>query len=640
VLNRDDVVLFGSGEIQFALHRIPWQSAEDILEPADELTHYLERCLGKSVPSAIGGEPDMHPVALVLHRDVRTSLEREAFELEVTPGRVELRARTVPAMYHAVYWFLETYLGVRWLWPGASGEVAPAVDELKIPVGTHREAPDYDWRAFSLGGALCKAMDYSTTLHAKLGLPKARIDEFELWCRRNRFGGLKVAGGHRWAEIAPPEVYGKTHPEYYALVGGTRDAAPGNGKHGNQPCFSHPGVAELTAEYARDRFEADPWLDVLSVAINDGGRPCECDLCQEFDRDVGVSSGAQKIDLETDEDPAGAMENRRITDQLFKNLQDSVKAAGDVLQSRYLMTHLYSYYRDVPAKYDLPKEVVGQYCINASTFGDRKQRDDEYERLRKMSAHVPTLGIYEYLIQGAWPDPHRLFPHLIAESVKTYHEIGARYYASQPSLGFATSGLNPYVLSRCLWNVNTDADEVIEDYCRSGFGAAAGTIRTFFDAFSDRWLETESGRTVIPPLDRYTGLWRLYPEDFLTARESELDRAASQVRGDDETESRIKFLTLGMRHLRLYWEACRKTSALLTEAKVEDQLALSTVEVGPAYRPAARDAVEAWDVYWAFVKEHTGTFVFADFWVNYRSGVQGKEDPVQREVRRLAGVEE
>jgi hypothetical protein len=133
------VQLVSDSRILFSVNRLPVQRAESILEPADELLHYLELALGQPVPQMDA----TYPVALNLYYDLDAGLAREEFLIEITAESVTLRAGTVQAMFHAVYHFLETVVGVRWLWPGADGEVVPRRDHQAMPLGTIREAPDY-----------------------------------------------------------------------------------------------------------------------------------------------------------------------------------------------------------------------------------------------------------------------------------------------------------------------------------------------------------------------------------------------------------------------------------------------------------------------------------------------------------------
>ena len=309
------------------------------------------------------------------------------------------------------------------------------------------------------------------------------------------------------------------------------------------------------------------------------------------------------------------------------------------LSDRLLLTSLYSHYRRPPVSHHLPPEVIGQYCVMASSFWDEHARETEYSRIREMGKSVPSLGIYEYYSQGAWPEVHRLFPRLVADSVKEYYGAGVRYFGTQPGTGFATNGLNLFVLGRCLWDVAADPDAVVADYCSSGFGPAADPVRHFLEAFALRWQKTRSGEEAMAGVSWYEGFNRLYPEAFLDERRAELDSAGELASDHPDVIARVEFLCKGLDFTRLLCDACRASSALLEVAGAPDLRTLEPDSLSgqdrPRVRGLARAAVEAWDMYWGFVRDHMGQYVFGEFWVNYRPGIYGTSDGNLKRMREL-----
>jgi len=629
------VCLVKNGEVRFSVNRLPRQGAEKILEPADELITHLEKCLGGAVPQY----DERVPVQLDLHHDVGAALDREESVIRATARRVELRARTVEAMFHAVYEFLERFLGVRWLWPGPSGRVTPRLISLSLPLGTIRQKPDFAWRSVGVGGAIYGykgGQDFNTTMHACFGLPLSYQKEFALWCRRNRFGGPKILSGHRMIEILPPERYGKSHPEYYALADGQRDCAVGDGKHGNMPCLTNPEVIRLTADYACAQFAADSRLDACSIALNDGGSPCECERCQAVDARAGAENVAalEYADALAHENALPTPAQRSVTDRVFWNHQQVAARVAERYPDRKLLTLIYANFRLPPVTNRLPENVIGQYCVLGHQFWNDEVRRTELGRLRRLHESVPSLGIYEYYANGVWPDVHRLFPHIVEDSVRGYYGAGARYFETQPSTGFATNGLNLFALGRLLWNRKADAAEVLDDYCRSGFGPAAALVKRFLTAFAERWRGARSATDMPPaPYPGYVAA-RLYSERFLQARKRTIEKAAARVKGDPALSARVRFLARGLRYTSLYCRAARETLALFRACGSPETL--QDVDPTAKIRAAARRALRAWSAYWAFVRTHLGTFVFGDFWALYHPGKDGERDPILVEVKRLA----
>ena len=312
--------------------------------------------------------------------------------------------------------------------------------------------------------------------------------------------------------------------------------------------------------------------------------------------------------------------------------------AGEVAAKhpdKKLFTLLYVNFRQPPMTYRLPENVIGHYCIVGFLLWSAALRKFELSRLRRMHRSVPSLGIYEYYANGAWPGLHRLFPELVEQSVRAYYSAGARYFSTQPGRGFATNGINYYVLGRLLWDRKASAAAAVDDYCRSGFGPAAGPVKRFLTAFAERWRQTESGTRLRRVPNRRLVGGRLYSARFLERRRAELE-AAAKAGGDAAVRARVGFLRKGLEYTTLYCRAARETLALFKSAGVSDSL--DQADATPQVRAAAKRALSDWEIYWQFVRDNKGAFVFGEFWATYWPGVDGERDELLSQIKRLAGV--
>jgi hypothetical protein len=118
--------------------------------------------------------------------------------------------------------------------------------------------------------------------------------------------------------------------------------------------------------------------------------------------------------------------------------------------------------------------------------------------------------------------------------------------------------LDYYVLSRLMWDSRQDAEALVADYCRSGFGAAAPQIRRYVDfmntTFQQRMLA--SGLRANPGSIHF--LW--LPEDLRQAG-ALLDEAEA-AEADPAVRRRIGFLRQGVRFVALYREVSSLGAAL------------------------------------------------------------------------------
>lgn len=615
-----DIVLFDVGCRGIVLNRKPWQSAEVLQEPLNELKRCLEISLGTSLEELHPRSRPTTDTTISLVWDPTLPWDLEEFQIEAQEGEVSLRAKSLAGSFHAVYWFLEKAIGARWLWPGTSGEVIPSHEQVRFPAGSFRDKPSFNWRRIGLGGPLLQGMDYRSAMASYCGVDDAYLEAFDRWCRRNRLGGLQIADGHRWAEIAPVDRYAARHPEVYALVNGERDLAAGDGKHGNQPCLTHPKTIDVMASYAAARLESMPQLDGVSIALNDGGEQCQCERCKAFDASIGATEiySVEHFDRVTDETQASpAPTEHSVTDRVIWNANQVHERTAGQFPAKKLLILLYAQYRRPPIHHQLHDAVVGQYCVQSHSFWHDHTRTVELDRLRTMAQFVPSLGIYDYHSQGDWLEAHRVFPGLVESATRSFYEAGARYYATQPTTGFAAQGLNLYVLARCLWDVNASASQIVRAFFEAGFGGASPHVERFFHAFSERWKTTESGtRLPAVPLAQLS-VAHLYPLDFLNERQRELDAArATDVTA--EIQTRIAFVEAGLRHTTLLCQAAASLLALYAQVGQDDRK-LPRLDHPCGGRALAAKALQACDRHWDFVEKHTGQFIFGDFWVRYRS---------------------
>src|SRR4029077_19217097 len=129
--------------------------------------------------------------------------------------------------------------------------------------------------------------------------------------------------------------------------------------------------------------------------------------------------------------------------------------------------------------------VIIQY-----TFHAVQAEEPQLLETSAWSRAAKELGVYEYFIQGNWPDLPRVMPESIASSVRKLSSQGYRYYQTQAGDGYALNGVNDYVLARQLWDPSLDAHAVETDYIESGFGRAAPAVGRYFARLQKRRNET------------------------------------------------------------------------------------------------------------------------------------------------------
>lgn len=164
---------------------------------------------------------------------------------------------------YGVYTFLETYLGCR-KYANVPATV-PTSSTIRIP-------------------AQLRDMQAPAFLYRETYYPSAFDNEYLEWHKLHRFEDLWGLWGHSFFKLLPPKTYFSTHPEYYALVNGRRQAS--------QLCLSNEAVFNIATAHFREAIAENPDALYWSIGAEDGGGFCTCDLCSKADAEEGGPQGS------------------------------------------------------------------------------------------------------------------------------------------------------------------------------------------------------------------------------------------------------------------------------------------------------------------------------------------------------------
>jgi hypothetical protein len=593
---------------------------------ADELVRYVRKTTGaelavraqrtRGTPAVlIGMSAAPEPVRARVAR-----LARDGFLVEARGDTVVLAGQDRNGTIFAVYEMLERFAGVRWLWPGEVGEVTPRQRGLTVADTSITREPAFVWRDLGPGGSLWGPHD-RWTKERDLQISTAHQAEMRLWERRNRFGGENIYGGHAFGDILPPRVWGKTNPEYYALVNGRRDWENFNGKHRAQLCTSNPEVVQKTIEYCRTHFVTYPELDGISISPNDGRGFCECDNCTRLD------TGRVQQE-EADPEMGRAAQTRIITDRMVTFGNQVAEGVAQTHPDKKIMFYAYSQFHEPPERVKPRENLVMIYTVNSAGFWNEAARRKAFEEMGGWARVTPAFGVYEYHTQMNFPDMPRLIPDLVQLELKELQRLDARHFHTQAGNGFAVNGLNFYVLGKLLWEPAADVKAILADYVTTGFGPAAPAMARYFDRFIESWRSQQSVtvRMNSASLSDYRAVLGAYPRELREACGRDLDEALRVASG--EHKRRVEFVRDGFRYFLMTIDAAEGTYPLLQAGwKPGD-----TVSPGGRVDPAHVDrALELWRQRERYIEEHREDFVLSYMWV--KSGDETRSFNPLRRVR-------
>lgn len=601
----------------------------EVVFAATELRDYIKKISGAELKiikeKASAGKNiyvgKSHPVDAL--KVSAAGLEKEGFTIQTIQGNLILLGHDDAGTQFAVYTFLEDYLGVRWLWPGELGEVIPGNKDIVTGDIKETQQPDYKWRSRM-------SMNENDVWRNKI-TSDTMVQEVSLWEKRNKWGGMKIYGGHSLSEIFPPEKYAKSHPEYYALVNGVRDAPGPNYdyKHGSQVCTTNPDVIRIACEWANKFFDDHPDYDAVNMSMNDGGGLgyCQCERCTALD-------DGRKIEAPLDSDESISKDpskNVVITDRIFTYINKIAEAVQKKHPGKYIMCFAYSQYKRPPKNIVLHPMVIPQYTQwSAYSHANEKIRL-QHERIAKAwGAAANRMAIYEYYINGSWPSLHRVVPSLYAENIKELYKDGVNLYYTQAGTEFAVNGINYYVAGKLLWNTSLDREKILDDYYEKGFGKAAKYIRGFNTKMEDAWkAATKDSKDVTAGTLADTRITELFTPALLAACAEDLRKAAA-IAGNDLFKKRVAFIQNGFQYTLLTVKAVQKAKEVLalgiplfTKEKAKQEVELSTGNTANSGKirhdqhALILEALKAWEERDAFVEAHKSDQVLSYFWIKY-----------------------
>ena len=221
---------------------------------AEEMTNFLSRVFGAAVPVVAKPTPGRAGIWLGTGVDV-SGLARDEFVIKSGGGKVVIAGKDSPrrdphwylsrgwaaaqwyekATLFGVYEFLERFAGCRFYFPGELGEVVPRRASIAVPEGEIRVKPDMMVRRVYTGGGSSTNAPDGVWFEER---PKGS-DGKTLNCLRLRFETENHPCCHGLNKFRYLERFGKTHPEYFALLS--------NGKRGVEATAGHPGQLCLTS---------------------------------------------------------------------------------------------------------------------------------------------------------------------------------------------------------------------------------------------------------------------------------------------------------------------------------------------------------------------------------------------------------
>ncbi len=393
-------------------------------------------------------------------------LGEEGYHIDVTDDKLAIYGGRPRGTLYGVYDFFEQYCGVRFL----------THDHTFYP----EDGKDKDFRIKGRNFSYVPPFAFRWSYYGETN----RNPAFAAQLRTNTVAGAEEFGGitgyklvgHNVAYLVPPAIYGKEHPEYYALVNGRRVLDMHGG--GPQLCMTNPEVLEIVVKATLDAIEKNPTIKNFNVAHMDNGSYCTCENCAAVDAREESHAGATLSFVNA------------VAEQIEK-------IHPEVL----IGTYAYQYTRKPPKTFRARDNVLIQLCsIECCDF---HAIDDPYCPLNKefcedmdgWKEKAENIFIWHYNTNfRGYLLP---FPNLrsIGKSVEYFaNNNGRGVFMQAAGNGFSTelSDLRNYVMSRCLWRPGRDSWQEAINFCRMHYAESAQPIIDYLTYYHD--LVDQQGR--------------------------------------------------------------------------------------------------------------------------------------------------
>ena len=488
---------------------------------------------------------------------------------------------------YAVYDFLETEMGVRWLWPGKSGEYVPKAATIAVCGIDRRGIEPYIMRVWCGLSRTGKGDLYGWTSRREMN---RFYDEQDKFMVRHRVGKRVHFGtGHAFGKFV--ERFLDTHPEYFQLKpDGTRGPwHPGKTGWNCSMCVSNPDLPKIVvddwyAKYVRESAKSLlPYLPVVNACENDTPGACLCAKCRSWDgpdprfklnaywngsdKSPEMSSSMGIYGRLCDMNRWGESAKKpptkysaNVGDRYAKFYNAVLAEARKRMPDARLVAYAYQNYLEGPIETKVDPGVVIDFVPRMYLPYDKAESDF----LRQCWENWRKAGVRDLIFRPNFTHALGGFPvdqaRQYCEDIAWCADRGLYGITLDSMMGsYSADAMHDYAITRSFRDPKRGYEKAREDMT-GAFGSAKAEINRFFDFIenhSKSWThETFEKIRMDNPIPNgvFGGgfnrqaniLGEFYSDAFFTDAYALLDAAKAAAKGDMEVLERVEFLRKGI----------------------------------------------------------------------------------------------
>ena len=443
---------------------LPLSSCASAEYAANQLKFYLEKILPRCTVDICSLTSNNTAPQIIL--GVSDYGSNDDFRIYATDNSVYLKSSTERAIIYAAYAFLELF-GCRFFSPDT--ETIPILDHIKLANDLNiTESSPFEYRDIYWN---C-AFDTVWSLKAKLNGACKNTQGMGRNLPESVGGGFNYAGPffvHTFSLLVPPSEYFDTHPEYFSEINGQRTS-----KHlYSQLCMTNKDVISISAKKACQWLRENSDRKMVSISQNDSfvlESYCTCPECKKIIDREGAPSGALIHFVNA------------VAEEIEKEFPDAIV---DTLAYQYSVA---------PPKYIRPrKNVCVRICTgacNSHPIESCKKNSHVKDAFEKWSSVCNKLYVWDYTTNFAqYLTP---YPNLTAipQNIKFFKEHNVKGLFMQGQYQEGNNGefgeLRSYIMSRLLWNPDTDVKKDMDEFMHAYYGKAAPYIYDYLKFINEK----------------------------------------------------------------------------------------------------------------------------------------------------------
>lgn len=525
-----DSLVLRPGEVEIiapaATENEPGHPASDAFA-ASELSEILGEALATEIPVVQRATGRRKAISI----EFDPLFARDDIRIVTTEGGVRIISGA--ARVYGVYEFLERFAGCRFYFPGPLGTIVPRRSELLVPLGVVDVKPCYTQRSNNM----------SFGMNGKwygISSDEATPTEMTNLCRKAR-ARLRLAPRipccHGLNKFQYLKRFGRTNPEYFALMKGTDDSVfrdDANSKwtgHKGQLCHTS-GIweKEIYADAVRE-LSTNDYVDVMA---QDGMQQCLCEKC--------MAAYSPSPD-----DPNYATELMWGNTVALANRLASEGVKGFVTQMAYTP------YKRIP-HVDIPSNVLVMVAQNGPWDKSDPLRLAKGNEMIRAWARKLGRKVWIWTYPGKFnrckhPNVPQMTPRAYGEYYASLDDAIFGAFAEGKTDKWIYNYLNYYVKSKVEWNTKLDLDALLDEHYRLMFGLAAEDMKAFYEKLEDIWIYQVAGNvaeTDVGPVTRAPTEWekwtRIYSPAVLDEMKGMFVAAAAKLRPGSMESKRLAFI--------------------------------------------------------------------------------------------------